>query len=57
MNEASDELNAAKLRIKQLEDAIRRIKQELESAAANRKFMQIAQPARTCLNIIKLVKL
>lgn len=30
-----------------------RIKMELQSSANNHKFMQIARPARTCINIAK----
>lgn len=34
-------------------NALREIKARLEGPAGNRRFMQIAEPARACLNIIK----
>ncbi len=40
----------------QIKSALARIEVELKPAASNQKFMQIAKPARTCLNIIKNFK-
>jgi hypothetical protein len=39
-----------------LQAVIQQIRPILDRAAANRKFMQIAQPARECLNIIKTIE-
>lgn len=36
-------------------NALRAIKVRLERPAANRRFMQIAGPARECINIVKSV--
>lgn len=43
-------------RVRELESAIAKIKIVMAGPASNRRFMQIAGPARHCLNIIKAVE-
>ena len=44
-------------RVTQLERALSQIEEILKAPASNRKYMQIANPARQCLNIIKGAKI
>ncbi len=41
------------LRVRELETALQQLKEILAVPASNRQMMQIAGPARRCLNIIK----
>jgi hypothetical protein len=49
----SDLLERKDRRVKALEAALKQLKSILEVPASNRVMMQIAGPARRCLNIIK----
>lgn len=49
----SDSLERLERRVKALEAALKQLKSILEVPASNRVMMQIAGPARRCLNIIK----
>ena len=47
------ENNRLKSYIASFERDALKMQNELQSAANNRRFMQIARPARTCLNLLK----
>jgi hypothetical protein len=49
----SDSLERMNRRVRELETALEQIKTILAGPASNRAMMQIAGPARRCLNVIK----
>ena len=54
MRTLEKENNRLQGRVDAMKRDMAKMREELEPAAGNRRFMQIARPARTCLNIIKL---
>ena len=47
------QLNKSKLKLQSSKKLLNSIKTELQSTANNHRFMQVARPARTVLNLIK----
>ena len=53
MRKLEKKSNALSLAVKKKDQALKDIASELKRPAENHKLMQIAKPARTCLNIVK----